>query len=289
MDNNKKGGLSGRDFLKYSLAASTCLVLNSVLSGPVFATPTAPASKGEGYYTARKREIMKDFDQTNRGAGQYLKAAYGEKEAQIITNVSKEELARFLPDMPDVGGDENPNTRFIIVAGWYAAYYSPMKALGKSPEDVGRMMYELNRMQYSEMPKGRALEEGERVFSTINLDKMRHWAKRTQQREHPGNWVTIFVEGDGKEFDWGYDYTECGVVKYLRSLGMGDLAPYVCVTDFPRSRALDTGLERTTTLAEGYARCDFRYKKGRMVTRDWATEIPGIRSRIKEGFVRKGA
>ena len=54
--------------------------------------------------------------------------------------------------------------------------------------------------------------------------------------------VRIFVEGDGDDFDWGMDYTECGIVKFLRAQGAGDLAPYFCLADFPMSDAFGLGL-----------------------------------------------
>jgi hypothetical protein len=37
---------------------------------------------------------------------------------------------------------------------------------------------------------------------------------------------------------------------------------YLCPADILYSQALGWGLMRTTTLAEGAARCDFRFKKG---------------------------
>ncbi len=42
------------------------------------------------------------------------------------------------------------------------------------------------------------------------------------------------------------------------------IVPYICVLDFPISKAFDRGLIRTMTIAEGADICDFRYKKGRI-------------------------
>ncbi len=50
------------------------------------------------------------------------------------------------------------------------------------------------------------------------------------------------------------------------------------MNDFRRSAAYGTGLERKGTLAMGYPRCDFRYKKGRPVTQGWQSE----RAKIKK-------
>jgi hypothetical protein len=286
MEYSNRNKLSRREFLKLSFAASSCIMLASTIPGCQSASGRRSAGQ-ENYYLSHRDEIMKTFRRTNEGAMTYLGAAYGTKDALFITGEAAAEMERLLPGMPEVGGDRNENTPYIIIAGWYAAYYKPMKALlGKTPEDVGKMIYELNRAQYSTMPREQVIAEGNRLFSPDYLKQMRRWAEGTKQKEYPADWVAAFVEGDGKEFDWGYEYTECGVVKYLRSLGLGDLGPYVCLNDFVRSRALNTGLERTTTLAEGYDSCNFRYKWGRPVTRDWSTETPRIRMRIRGGFVR---
>ena len=58
--------------------------------------------------------------------------------------------------------------------------------------------------------------------------------------------------------------TECGILKFFRAQGAEEIVPYICVSmDGIFSQALNRGLVRTMTLAEGYDRCDFRYKMGR--------------------------
>ena len=86
--------------------------------------------------------------------------------------------------------------------------------------------------------------------------------------------------GDGTAFDYGYDYTECGVVKYFRAQGAPELAPYFCLNDFPKSAVDGSGLSRTKTIGQGVDLCNFRYKKGRPVLQGWSTEIDLIRSRL---------
>ena len=88
-----------------------------------------------------------------------------------------------------------------------------------------------------------------------------------------------FLPGDGKTFDAGYDYTECGAVKYFKAQGVAEVAPYFCLNDFLASRAQGTGLVRKGTLAQGDPLCDFRYKRDRPVTQDWDTEVPRFSGR----------
>jgi hypothetical protein len=74
--------------------------------------------------------------------------------------------------------------------------------------------------------------------------------------------VREHVEGDGVRFEWGMDYTECGIVKFLHSQGADEFTPYLCLTDYALFGALGIELKRTMTLAEGCEKCDFRFRKG---------------------------
>jgi len=93
-------------------------------------------------------------------------------------------------------------------------------------------------------------------------------AIKSQQRRYPGNFVLTYVEGDGREFDYGIDYTECANCKFLRVENAFELAPYACATDKPISELLGWGLTRLRTIAEGFPTCSFRFKKG------GATNVP---------------
>ena len=73
------------------------------------------------------------------------------------------------------------------------------------------------------------------------------------------------VEGDGHDFEFGVDYTECGIVKYLAREGAPELAPYLCWLDYPQFAAMRLRLDRTETLAQGGQRCDFRVSRGQPV------------------------
>ena len=58
---------------------------------------------------------------------------------------------------------------------------------------------------------------------------------------------------------------ECSSCKLLKAQDAMELAPFVCAIDKVTSELLGWGLTRTMTLAEGFEKCDFRFKKGTMV------------------------
>ena len=86
------------------------------------------------------------------------------------------------------------------------------------------------------------------------------WSKETHQRKYKNDWVVDILPGNG-EYDLGYDYTECGVVKLCRDEGCPELAPWLCRMDFVLADMMNMKLERAGTLAEGKECCDFRYSR----------------------------
>ena len=266
------GDISRREFLFFALAASSCCFLSSPLG--IKLTGAASWGSGENYYQAHRQELLQAFRETNAGAREYLAAKYGEDLARKVCREAAYRFRDLLPQLPEVGGARNRVIQDLPIAGWYAAYYRPMKAQGRTAAELGRMIYDLNARDLAAIPKDKARARGASRFTPVYVQNLRDFCAWTRKREYPGNWVATFVPGDGKNFDYGYDYSECAIVKYLKAQGALEVAPYVCLNDFLRSRTYGTGLHRTQTIAQGDALCNFRYKQGRPVTQDWSTEVP---------------
>ncbi len=237
------------------------------------------------YYLKHRDALIENFEETNQGAYAYLKGKVTEDKARQITKKASAQFKNIVLMLPEVGGEKNDDTQYLIIGAWYLAYYRPMKELNMHAEDVGRMIYELNRIDLEHMPQRHELEQGDDKFSPEAEAKMKAWAESTQLHTYPGNWVAEFIKGNGDDFDFGYNYTECALCKFYYSRGTPELAPFVCLNDFIRSKRLNTGLHRTKTLGQGDDLCNFRYKHGRPVTQSWDTEIALILERIKEGRV----
>ena len=73
-----------------------------------------------------------------------------------------------------------------------------------------------------------------------------------------------YIDGQGDDFDFGCNYTECAVLKFFQQMEAERFMPYVCIMDFTMSRALRTGLYRSKSLYFGADCCDFRYKKNQI-------------------------
>lgn len=163
--------------------------------------------------------------------------------------------------MPYIGGKQ-PFTQFLIASAWYLALYRVLKAHGKNVEETGELIYIITKTYLDSMPWFLSRFMGRMNFSQRSLRKIKKRAIESQKRKYPGNYVFKFVEGDNEEFDYGVDYIECAVCKFLSKQGASELTPYICPADILYSEALGWGLIRTKTLAEGHEKCDFRFKKG---------------------------
>jgi hypothetical protein len=150
--------------------------------------------------------------------------------------------------------------------------YRALQKQGKTVEEAGKILYDCADVYFSSLSW--LSRFGLRLFWWLTFTGLgkkitMNNAIESQKRRYPDDFVFSYVAGDGKEFDYGTDFTECAVCKFFHKQGADEITPYICLSDFPMSRAAGGGLRRTTTLAGGAERCDFRYKRGREAQRGW--------------------
>lgn len=152
-----------------------------------------------------------------------------------------------------------------MTAAWLAMYRS-LRARGASTEEGARLIYLGAARFFDSVPTRWLMRwQGRRMSGRKFMDQRGRAAAVSQRRRYPDDWVFEFVEGDGRDFAFGADYTECGIVKYLAREGAPELAPYLCWLDYPQFAAARLRLDRTETLAQGGQRCDFRISRGKPV------------------------
>lgn len=218
-------------------------------------------STAVNYYTSRKAKLLKDFDKSVERVRDVFVSRYGADFTDSLIKEAHHEYETLIPQLPYIGGKQ-PFTQFIISSAWFLAMYRVLKAHGQSVEEIGKLVYEVSEAFLKAYPAFLRRFLGGLTFSRRNLRKLQKHAAKSQEREYPDDYVYTYVEGDGEEFDFGVDYTECAVCKFLDQQGASELAPYICTVDRLYSEALHWGLTRTMTIAEGYDRCDFRFKRG---------------------------
>lgn len=212
-------------------------------------------------HSPNRDRLLRDFESIFRKARPLLVTRFDKTTTIEISDETHREYEALIPKIPYVG-DKEPFTRFIISTAQYLALYRVLQNHGLSLEEVGQLIYAITDRLLTAYPQFLLRFLSGSVFSDKYIQKVRKGAEESQRREYPGDYVFSFVEGDGVDFDYGVDYTECGACKFLEAEGAPELAPYVCTSDVIFSDKLGWGLRRTMTIAEGYSICDFRFKKG---------------------------
>jgi hypothetical protein len=226
-----------------------------------------------GYYAAQKSKLLRDFDKTFGKYGRRtLVQHYGDDLADQILLDSRREYEALIANIPDVGGKKNALETYLVQSAWALALFRALSNRGRTAEETGKICYEMVEARLYSYPGLIRYIVGRLRFAA-ELNKMKNGAAESQRRFYPGDWVWSFVEGDGKEFDFGYDMTECAICKFFHTQGADELTPYMCRTDFAVSKALGSGLSRTMTIAEGGQKCDFRFKRGRETKEGWPTSL----------------
>ena len=215
----------------------------------------------DNYYVSRKSTLLRRFDKATARVNHVLVSRYGKEQASILTKEARREYEAIIPHLPYIG-PRNPLMIFFIPTGWHVGLYRVLQKQKRTVEEAGQVIYEMTEAYLKSIPAFVRRLIGYLWFSSLFLKRLKKRAVQSQKRKYPGDFVFKYIEGDGKTFDYGIDYVECANCKFLRAQGVDELAPYVCAGDKRASELLGLGLMRTMTLADGYEKCDFRFKRG---------------------------
>ena len=210
------------------------------------------------YYIDRKPGLLKKYDEEALIWRPVAIGHYGEETTEGLLRESREEFEDLIPQIPYIGGEENRRTESLLASAIYLAFYKAMKRYGKTAEETGKILFDAILTQ---VEKPRPLyQEAEGLTPEEYMEVRRKGAEQSQQRRFQQDFVYELVVGDGKEFDYGYDYTECASQKFFHEQGANEFMPFYCYLDFPLCRVYGIGLTRTLTMSEGHKICNHRIK-----------------------------
>lgn len=189
-----------------------------------------------------------------------VEALYGRELAVEALPEMFAQLDELMTDAPYIGGRANRLSRNLYLTVPLLALHRVLRARGKPVEQIARIIYRGTEAAYGNPLYAALLRmQGALLFTRFRRGRLRREAAQRQRRRYPGDWVMEVVEGD--DFELGVDYTECGIVKYVRAQGSPELAPYLCLLDYPMCDRMHVNLERAATIAEGAERCTFRFHR----------------------------
>jgi hypothetical protein len=237
------------------------LVLAGVSMIRLKGTGSAEVNSGPEYYLRNQGTLLKEQAKMADAGQAFAAERYGQAFADTLFRESLAEFDALIPKLPYIGGKQNPLTGNLVSAAGALAVYRVMQRHGKPIEETGELLYHLMEAWIRRYPRLVRHLMGRYYLSRLSQRQSKKRSALSQQRRYPADWVRVHIDGDGQAFDWGMDYLECGIVKFLHSQGADELAPYLCRTDYALFGALGIELKRTMTLAEGGEKCDFRLKR----------------------------
>jgi len=175
-----------------------------------------------GYYASRRSELLKEFGKDARHWGKVIASHHGDDLAKAIVREAREEYGAMIPTIPYIGGDENHLTRSLIKSAECLALYKAMKARGKTADETGKVLHDAVKLRGPTPP----VPPSKRLTAEGLVKRRRARAERSQKRLFSGDWAYRFVEGDGVEFDYGYDFLECGTQKFYHAKMRTSFSPF---------------------------------------------------------------
>lgn len=189
-----------------------------------------------------------------------LSAREGEATARAILDDARERLDAMLATIPDPGWAAPQMRAFTIGGAIYVAVHLALAARGGGAKESWAVCEEATRAHFARMRGMQRKLATDGMFGWP-MKALSRWLAKRSQDEPVGGWVFDFVE-PSEGFDYGVDYRRCAIRELAIANGAADFAPYICLADVPGSEAFGWGLARSETLAQGGARCDFRFRRG---------------------------
>jgi hypothetical protein len=183
-------------------------------------------------------------------------------DASPVKTEMMQEFAVVLEQMPYVGGAESRMSDFYMRLLGFMAIGRVLHRHGVPKDAIARVELESFKRHMLTMPEAERLESGRQFMSDANKALIREQAALSHKQEYPDDFVYDYVEpGPGDSFEFGVNYRACGFCKFSARHGDRDILPAICGLDFAAYGLRGVHLERTQTLAEGAAYCNFRFSR----------------------------
>lgn len=218
------------------------------------------SQSGENYYAVHEAKLLKDLRHKLPFFRQALNTQFAADEVDHIIQALQAEFRTMLPRLPYIGGQQNPLTSNLVACSWFLALYRVLQPRGLSDDEIGDLVYRVAEEWVTSAP--RWIGRVQMLLARTPLLRMilGRISRQTQQRKYPGDFVVHFVPGDGRNFDFGLDFTGCAIHKFFQAEQAGHFANYMCRIDYLTTSFKGIELMRTGTIANGADKCDFRYR-----------------------------
>lgn len=152
-------------------------------------------------------------------------------------------------------GAKDPWLSCYALGAWFIAM---ARCDGLSPEENMQIMEQgmkESRLFRTFMGSGDSF-----IARNVPGGKVEKWIADNAAHPCENGWERTLLP-PSPDYALAFDFTACGICKLCRDEGCPSLARYLCKLDYALAEMMGLRLERTTTLADGGERCDFRYHR----------------------------
>ena len=213
------------------------------------------------HFLGREFKLMKFFDRVMKPGRKVIISLFGAQQGEELIQEFRSEFEALISEMPLMRKDDLLLERQLILCTVYLAIYKTMKNKGKNAEEIWQICHALVEAMVKSIPGVFRWLARKRLFSKKEKNREMKSAGISQERQFPEDFVFKYVEGNGTDFDYGLDMTECVMCKFYSRQSAEDFLPYICKTDYVFNELFGYELIRTKTIAQGDDLCDFRFKK----------------------------
>ncbi|MFW9828116.1 MAG: L-2-amino-thiazoline-4-carboxylic acid hydrolase [Candidatus Thorarchaeota archaeon] len=224
------------------------------------------------YYVKNNKKFQKQFRSIFDVVEKVISPKYSSEIVEDVLKTAQIEFNNILTRLTYVGGDKSPYTPLMIQSAISAAFCKASKSHQIPNYEMGKFIYGITENYTQSMSPIKKWIYRKVIFSKKIKNEWKYWLRESQKGKYLDNWVGEFIEGDGKNFEYGFNFTECGWLKLTEKESLKDIAPYICLCDYARMRAIGIGFKRTKTLAAGAECCDFRFIKNYKTPKGWPPE-----------------
>lgn len=184
---------------------------------------------------------------------------------KIIADVDSH-FRSIAPDTAFAATSSNPIDRRLDFSAYFLALIKALDDRGESFETIRKLC--LEAVTEYVRPKNKFQEFLKRLPAKLTNTWLASIAiktlhKKVSHNANPDGFVANILTDKQETFGLGYgiDIVECGICKLFKKHNYQQYAAILCEVDELTSSLAGLQLVRTSTIALGASKCDFRYKK----------------------------
>ena len=213
------------------------------------------------YLVRIQRRAVRELKSWFPDLGPALEARLGQGGGAGVLADVETRFCALLEVMPDPGWRAPLARAFSMGGAVYIATYLALAARGVDAAGAWDVCAHATQSHFARLRGVSRWAASNGMFSRMT-HWLTRWLARRSTRQPVGGWVVEYVPPAPGQHDFGVNYTRCAIRDLAISQGAAAFAPYICLSDAIGSDALGWGLLRTEPLAQGGARCDFRFRRG---------------------------